>query len=182
MELEEFQLEDGEPDGAWKRDFVINDEDQCLWAMRKLAVSQRRIDTVKRQAQDEEHRIEMWVQQATRSDQATVLYFTEILTSYMLRLRALNGSKSLSLPDGEIKSRETPSRAVVEDLDLFIKWASDSGHSSWVRTKFEADLKAVKQSATPSGEVYTTSDGEVIEGLALVEGSISVTIDIIGKE
>jgi len=99
----------------------------------------------------------------------------------MLRLRD-EGRKSLILPDGEIKSRETPSRAVVEDLDVFIKWASDSGHSSWVRTKFEADLKAVKSEATASGEVYTTSDGEVIEGVRLIEGSVNVSFDINGKD
>lgn len=181
MELEEFQLSDGEPEEFNERTFVINDESQALWAMRKLAVSQRRIDTVNRQAKDETLRIELWVEQATRADKVTVLYFEEILTSYMLRLRD-EGRKSLILPDGEIKSRETPSRAVVEDLDVFIKWASDSGHSSWVRTKFEADLKAVKSEATASGEVYTTSDGEVIEGVRLIEGGVSVSFDINGKD
>ena len=182
MELEDFQLEDGTPEGFEERTFVINDEDGALWAMRKLAVSQRRIDTITRQAKDESLRIELWVDQAIRSDEVTVLYFTEVLSSYMLRLRALNGQKSLLLPDGEIKSRETPSRAVVEDLDVFLKWAKDSGHSEFIRLKEEADLNEIKAQGTASGEVYTTSDGEVIEGIRHQEGSVTVSFDINGKE
>jgi hypothetical protein len=177
MELEEFQLSDGEPEEFNERTFVINDESQALWAMRKLAVSQRRIDTVQRQAKDEIDRVAAWVEQATRADKVTVLYFEEILTSYMLRLRD-EGRKSLILPDGEIKSRETPSRAVVGDLGLFLKWCEDSGHMGWVRTKQEADLSLIKGVALPSGDVYTTSDGEVIEGLTHQEGSISVSFEI----
>ena len=180
MELEEFQIEDGEPDGAGERDYVINDENGALWAMRKLAVSQRRINTVNRQGKDETLRIELWVEQATRSDKVTVLYFEEILTSYMLRLRE-EGRKSLILPDGEIKSRETPSRAVVEDLEVFIKWAINSGHPELIRLKQEPDLKAVK-AFSANGETYTTPDGEVVEGIKAVEGSVSVSININGKE
>ena len=177
MELEDFQLEDGEPDGFGERDFVINDEDQALWAMRKLAVSQRRIDKVKRQARDETLRIDLWAEQATKADEKTAEYFTTILTSYMLRLRE-TGQKTLELPDGVIKSRETTSKAVVEDLDLFLKWAKDAGHPEFIRTKEDANLQEIKGEANPSGEVYTTADGEIIEGLRCVEGSISVLIEV----
>jgi phage host-nuclease inhibitor protein Gam len=180
MELEEFQLSDGEPEEFNERTFVINDESQALWAMRKLAVSQRRIDTVQRQAKDEIDRVAAWVEQATRADKVTVLYFEEILTSYMLRLRD-EGRKSLILPDGEIKSRETPSRAVVEDLDVFIKWAKES-HPEFIRTKEEADLNAMKQVSMAGGGMYMTLDGEVIEGIKAVEGSVSVSFDINGKD
>jgi phage host-nuclease inhibitor protein Gam len=176
MELEEFQLEDA-PDGAGERDFVINDEDQALWAMRKLAVCQRRVNTKKHQADKEKDRIDAWYGHATTPDLRQVQYFSEILTSYMLRLRE-EGRKSLELPDGTIKSRETPSRAVVGDLGLFLKWCEDSGHMGWVRTKQEADLSLIKGVALPSGDVYTTSDGEVIEGLTHQEGSISVSFEI----
>jgi phage host-nuclease inhibitor protein Gam len=180
MELEEFQLSDGEPEEFNERTFVINDESQALWAMRKLAVSQRRIDTVQRQAKDEIDRVAAWVEQATRADKVTVLYFEEILTSYMLRLRD-EGRKSLILPDGEIKSRETPSRAVVEDLDVFIKWAKES-HPEFIRTKEEADLNAMKQVSMAGGGMYMTLDGEVVEGIKAVEGSVSVSFDINGKD
>ena len=180
MELEEFQLSDGEPEEFNERTFVINDESQALWAMRKLAVSQRRIDTVQRQAKDEIDRVAAWVEQATRADKVTVLYFEKILTSYMLRLRD-EGRKSLILPDGEIKSRETPSRAVVEDLEVFIKWAINSGHPELIRLKQEPDLKAVK-AFSANGETYTTPDGEIVEGIKAVEGSVSVSFYINGKD
>jgi hypothetical protein len=39
-------------------------------------------------------------------------------------------------------------------------------------------LSLIKGVALPSGDVYTTSDGEVIEGLTHQEGSISVSFEI----
>jgi hypothetical protein len=42
-------------------------------------------------------------------------------------------------------------------------------------------LKAVK-AFSANGETYTTPDGEVVEGIKAVEGSVSVSFDINGKD
>ena len=177
--LNEFQLSDAEPEDFYSPSFVIEDESKAVWAMRKLAVSQRRIDTVNRQAQDEVARIERWVVQSTRSDRATVDYFSEVLGNYVKRLRE-DGQKSLSLPDGTVKSREIPEKVKVDDLDVFLKWAEQAGHGyGWVRVKKEADLTAIKAAVTFDGDsVIDSENGVVIAGLSHVPSSVSVTFEV----
>lgn len=180
--LEDFQLEDAQPEGFDSApDFVIRDENGATWAMRKLAVSQRRIDAVKRQAQDEHDRIERWVTHATKSDQSTVDYFTEALGNYVKRLRQEDGRKSISLPDGTVRSREVKESFKVEDLDTFVKWVEQSPDlvNKWLRTKVEANVQAVKAGVFYSGGlVVDSATGETIDGLSHVEGSISVSVEV----
>lgn len=177
--LSEFQLRDGAPEGFDERTFVINDEGQATWAMRKLAVSQRRIDVLKRQAQEEVARIERWVASATKSDQTTVEYFSGALEGYMRRIRLDDGRKSLSLPDGTVKSREVAEKVKVEDLDVFLKWAEQTGHLDWVRVKQEADLATMKSKVFYSGGcVVDGATGETIDGLSHVPASISVSVEV----
>jgi phage host-nuclease inhibitor protein Gam len=179
--LDVFQLRDAQPEEFEKRTFVINDESQAAWAMRKLAVAQRRIDQVRRQAQDEMDRITRWVEYATKSDQATVDYFSECLSSYIKRLRLEDGRKSLSLPDGNVKSREVPEKLKVDDLDAFLKWVDESPElaKKWTRTKREPDVSAIKSEVVYSnGLVVDNATGETIAGLSHVEGSISVTVEV----
>ena len=178
--LEDFQSRDGAPEGFADRTFVINDMAQATWAMRKLAVSQRRIDAVKRQAAEEIDRIERWVATATRSDQSTVEYFTQCLSNYIKRLRVDEDRKSLALPDGLVKSREVPEKIHVDDLDAFLKWADNAGDAyRWVRIKREIDMPQVKADVFYSaGCVVDTHTGETVEGLSHVPSSISVTVEV----
>ena len=179
--LEDFQLEDGAPEGFSSLTFAINDESQATWAMRKLAVSQRRINEVRKQAQDEHDRIDRWVAHATKSDQSTVDYFTEVLGNYVKRVRLEDGRKSISLPDGTVKSREVKESFKVEDLDAFVKWVEQSPDlvNKWLRMKWSADVASIKPHVFYSGGfVVDSATGETIDGLSHVEGSISVTVEV----
>ncbi len=181
VSLEDFQLEDGAPEGFSSLTFVINDEAQASWAMRKLAVSQRRINDVKRQASEEHYRIDRWVTHATKSDQSTVDYFTEVLASYVKRVRFEEGRKSLRLPDGTVKSREVKETFKVADVDLFLKWVDESPDlaAKWVRVKREVDIASVKDGVFYSGDaVVDSATGETVEGLVHVPGSVSVTVEV----
>ena len=178
MSLEDFQLTDAEPEGV-NEGFVITTESQAAWAMRKLAVAQRRIDQVSRHAAEEVDRIERWKAYATKTDQATVDRFTALLSSYIIRLRD-EGRKSLALPDGNVKSREVPEKIKVDDLETFLKWAEMSGHGyAWTRVKKEIDLAKVKKDVFYSGELVVDAEtGETVEGLSHVEASVSVTVEV----
>ena len=60
--LEDFLAQDGQPEDFGSDDYAIKNDDEALWAVRRIAQSQRRIDEVKRQAQIELDRINRWVE------------------------------------------------------------------------------------------------------------------------
>ncbi len=181
MSLEDFQLIDAAPEGFSSQTFVINDEGQATWAMRRLASAQRHIDAVKRQADEEHDRIDRWFAHATKSDQSTVEYFTEVLGNYVKRLRVEDGRKSIYLPDGTVKSREVKETFKVEDADAFFKWVDESPElaAQWVRLKREPDITTIKAGVVYSdGLVVDSATGETIDGLVHVPGGVSVTVEV----
>ena len=174
--LEEFLLDAGQPENFDPTTFIINDEDQALWAMRNLAVAQRKIDAIEFRASQERQRIDSWCEMSTKSSRNTVQYFELALESFAVRMRE-EGVKTLTFPDGYVSSRSTPAKVVVENSELFLKWASET-HPEWIRTKREPDIAAIKSGATLVQGSVVDSSGEVAEGLLSVDGSVSVTITV----
>jgi len=161
--------------------FTIGSEEEALWAMRKLAQSQRRIDEVKRLAQIEIDRINVWIEHNTSDNQRQVSFYETALSDYLISVRenSADGRKKLDFPDGVVSSRVTPSKVEVADLESFVRWAEENGHSDWVRVKREADVSTIKKVVDFSGEsVIDPRTGLTVSGLNHVEGGISVTVKV----
>ena len=180
-ELTEFLLDDGKPadfEGT-ERTYVINDEDGAIWAMRNLASAVRRLNDIKRQAADEVDRITRWVELTSKSPQNTVEYFEKALKEFMVRLREETGRKSLELPDGTVKSRQSSASVEILDIETFIKWAENNGHAGWVRVKKEIDKAAVRDGVEFIGDaVLDNLTGEVVDGVTVSPESVSVSITV----
>ena len=175
--LEDFLLEAGQPENFDPTTFIINNETEGQWAMRSLAVAQRKIDAIEYRAATERERIDTWCELSTKSSRNTVQYFELALESFAVRMRE-EGVKTLTFPDGYVSSRSTPAKVIVENADLFFKWCEGSGHDDWVRVKKEVDVSAIKSMSYLEHGVVIDSSGEVAEGLMSVDGSVSVTITV----
>jgi phage host-nuclease inhibitor protein Gam len=164
-----------------ERTLTITTDDEALWAMRRLAQAQRRIDEVKRQAQVELDRINAWVESNIATHGKARDFFDLALSDYLISVRQneADGRKSLDFPDGVATSRITPPKVAVTDAEAFLTWAEANGHSDWVRVKREADISTIKKVADYEGEaVLDPASGQVIAGLQHTEGGISVTVKV----
>ena len=189
-ELDDYMVDLGTPDGfdvqeqisgTAERTFVLNNDDDALWAMRSFAQATRRLADIDSQAQRQISRVNDWKASVGRSHEAKLEYFKGILTSYMLRVRddATDGRKSLAFPDGDITSRPTQPSIKVEDLDAFIAWAESSDHSDWLRVKKEPDIKSIKPLIDIADDaIVDPATGSIVEGLTAVEGGMSVTFKV----
>lgn len=182
-DLSDYLAEAGQPTSFVDVDtaFAINNDDEALWAMRRLARSQRRIDEVKRLAQIEIDRINIWVADNSVSSEREIEYFDKILSEYLIRLREddQDGRKKLDFPDGVISSRINPDKVAVEDVEAFLAWAEANGKSDWVRVKREADVSSIKKVVDYSdGLVIDPLTGEIVLGLSHVAGGISTSVKV----
>jgi len=184
LDLGEYLDDAGKPAGFTNTEdttFAINNDDEALWAMRRLAVAQRRIDEVKRLAQLELDRINLWVSDKSRSSEHEIEYFERVLGEYLIRVRdnELDGRKKLDFTDGTISSRVSPPKVSVEDAEAFLAWAEANGHDEWVRVKREADVATIKKVVDFSGDsVIDPVTGEVVAGLSHVEGGVTVSVKV----
>ena len=129
-DLTDYLLEQGQPASFTEIDdtkFAINNDDEALWAMRRLAKAQRHIDEIQRLASIEIERITQWVVDSTSSSNNEIDYLDQVLTNYVLRVREdeNDGRKKLEFPDGTITTRQTSDKVVVEDAEAFIAWVAD---------------------------------------------------------
>jgi hypothetical protein len=164
-----------------ERALTITSDDEALWAMRRLAQAQRRIDEVKRMAQVELDRINAWVEANTTKHGREVEFFDLALSDYLITVRQneQDGRKSIDFPDGTLTSRITPSKVAVTDAEAFLAWAEANGHSEWVRVKREADVSAIKKVADFDGtSVIDPTTGTPVAGLQHTEGGISVSVKV----
>lgn len=174
--LSEFLLEDGTPEGFAAETFVVNDEDQALWAMRKLAGAQRQIVASSHRAEAEHKRIDAWYEQVTKAPESTKEYFSGLLTAYAIRQRE-NGVKSLSYPDGYVKTRSAGGNIAIRDDAAFVAWAQSTGHNELLRIKAEPSLADIKKSALFDGDSVVI-DGEVVESLRITPSEVSVSFTV----
>ena len=190
LSLEDYLILDGAPDALMGIDDavseqisapVINNDDEALWAMRRLAQAQRRIEAVKAQAQVEIDRINRWIENNTISQARTVERIERLLGDYLMTVREdeTDGRKKLDFPDGTVSSRLTPSKVAVDDAEAFIAWAEANGKTEWIRVKREADVSTIKKVVDYNGdEVIDPISGTVIEGLSHTEGGISISVKV----
>ena len=190
LSLEDYLILDGAPDALMGIDDavseqisapVINNDDEALWAMRRLAQAQRRIEAVKAQAQVEIDRINRWIENNTISQARTVERIERLLGDYLMTVREdeTDGRKKLDFPDGTVSSRVTPSKVAVDDAEAFIAWAEANGKTEWIRVKREADVSTIKKVVDYNGdEVIDPISGTVIEGLSHTEGGISISVKV----
>ena len=159
--------------------FTIENLESANRAMRKLANAQARIEAKRELALKEAAKISDWFNTSTKSDADTVRFFEESLKSYMMKVRAETGEKSISLPDGEVSSRTINAKAEVVDKDLFLKWCENNERGQWVRVTLSPDLSALKGEVEFSGDLcIDTLTGEIVEGLVAIEADIAVSVKL----
>lgn len=163
----------------------LANDDEALWTMRRLAVAQREINRITRQAKAEIERINEWYRANVISAEDTVQTCEALLNEYLVRVRAdsADGIKSLTFPDGVISSRPVPNRVEVLDADAFIAWAKDDVLTEeFVRVKEEVALNKLKGMVDmdpDNNRVLMATNGREIPGLGVVKGGISTSIRIV---
>ena len=166
--------------------FSIESLNGAIFALRRLALAQEKIESAKAIADAEKAKIDDWVEMSTRVARESSLFFEQALKDFMARVREesvakigeRDATKSISLPNGELTSRAIPAKAQVTDEELFVKWCLANHRESWIRTKESANLAALKDEVNFVGDLVVDSSGVVIEGLTAIEADVSVTVKV----
>ena len=175
LSVNEFEIDEHE---ELKESFRIIDDAGAVWAMRKLAVEQQKIQTNYDIAERENARVDRWLNKVNAKPQQSVDYFTAILIEYARSQRAESGRKSIQLPHGVVKSRVTNPKIKVEDVELFIKWAETNSLADLVRIKKEPAVSDFKTVFEISGDkAVHVATGEIVEGVVIAPESINFSVE-----
>jgi phage host-nuclease inhibitor protein Gam len=155
------------------------DDMQAMWSMRAYVESARQITEAKELARVEHERIDAWVVAVTTPLSQKAAYHERLLSTYAKWQRS-EGRLSLSFPTGDVQTRKVGAKAVVEDADAFIAWATENGHEDWIRVKpevREVNLKGLAGHLDFNGSAAVDpASGIAIPGLSATEESVGVSI------
>jgi hypothetical protein len=156
--------------------FRIQNDDQAVWAMRKLSAASKRIQEIKHIADSEIERIQSWAEQQSREPLRDSDYFEAILIEYG-RGQRIEGRKSVSTPYGTIKSRTAPPAFEV-DKDAFLEWAK-ANRPDLVRVKEEPNVADMKAVLEVSGDnAIDPESGEVVPGVKVTGHDVRFSVEV----
>lgn len=155
-------------------DFKVDNLDTAAWTMRKYRSLAQRMAANSALAEAEHMRIDAWLERTNAPIESRLEYFADHLRAFALSRRA-EGQKSISLPDGEVKTRTTSPTFEV-DKARFLEWAEEQKREDLVRVSVSPDMAAIKKSLVADGSsAIDPASGEIVPGLSPVPESVSVT-------
>lgn len=155
--------------------FRVDSPEKAAVVMRKYRKLAQRKQQNERLAQMEQERIERWLTGANASVEAQLEYLEGHLTAWAMAERA-NGTKSVTLPDGNIKTKAVTGAYEV-DKSVFLEWAQESKRDDLLRVTYSPDMTAIKSNVVADGgKAVDALTGEVVPGLQPTPDRVNVTI------
>lgn len=156
-------------------DFRVDTLEQAQNVMRKYRALAQRVAANEALADAEHDRIIAWKDSANAGLLSRMEWYEEHLKAYALSLRA-QGQKSVSLPDGEIKTRLSSPTFEV-DKARFVEWAQEQKREDVLRVAVSPNLAAIKTAFVADGSAAVDpATGEVVPGLIPVPESVTVSL------
>jgi hypothetical protein len=151
--------------------FSINDKEQAIWALRKIAIIERVRKEAREAAQAEIKRIQDWLaDEEKRADQDRA-YLDELLEQYHRAVLKDNPKlKTIKLPHGELQIRKQQPEYLKEDSALAV-YVKTNRPELLIPQEPKVDWSTLKKSlqATDDGRAVDTETGEIVPGVSITE-------------
>lgn len=150
--------------------FRIDNDGAADWALRKLAVIEKRMADADALADEEIQRVQEWLAQKRDEYERDRAWFDEQLEDYHRRVLEEDGKrKTIKLPAGTLHARKLPDNVEIADVDAFVAWARGE-REDFIRTSYAVDKAALKQAVL--------KDGEAIDGVTKVDGETTFKVEV----
>jgi phage host-nuclease inhibitor protein Gam len=147
---------------------------RCDWHLRRIGRLTRERDTLDAVYKAELERLQLRHENRRTILEAAIAWHEAPLISYAAMRREMDGTKTLELPHGVIRSRTTKALSIrVDDTDAVIAWAGDS-LPDVVLYRPHVDKRALT--------VYVMASGEVPPGVTLVPPTTTYTVTAEGGD
>jgi len=177
-ELENVLLEAfEEPQQSEERErFRLTDENMANWALRKVAKARAEYEKAAKVAEAEVKRIDDWLNSRKRDLERTEEFFGGLLTEYYLPQHMENPrQKTFKLPAGQVQIRAQQPDYVRDEAKL-IAWLKGNDMAGYVEIVEKVRWGDLKKQLKQLGDKMLSPDGEVVDGILVVDRGLKVNI------
>ena len=177
-ELENVLLEAfEEPQQPEERErFRLTDENMANWALRKVAKARAEYEEAAKVAEAEVRRIDDWLNSRKRDLERTEEFFGGLLAGYYLPQHMENPrQKTFKLPAGQVQIRAQQPDYVRDEAKL-IAWLKGNDMAGYVEIVEKLRWGDLKKQLKQLGDKMLSPDGEVVDGILVVDRGLKVNI------
>jgi phage host-nuclease inhibitor protein Gam len=158
--------------------FVIQTKEQASWVLRKLAKIRKEMAENQAVAEAEIKRTKKPLEEVNGSLEKEAEYFANLLQVYHRTVLEENPkAKTIKLPFGTLKARQQQPE-YVRDEEKLLAWTKQNRPDA-VKVKESVDWTKLKETISNVVDgLAITEDGEVIEGVKVVERGVKFTVEV----
>ena len=161
-EVEQIVFESDLPQESPDAGFLIDTQEKATWAARKILQAEGRINERSELAKSYKSRIDRWLAEANRRDEASIESLSSLLTPYLRdELAGSTKRRSIDLLGARLGFRKLPERIEVVDPEKAISYC-ETNHPEAVVVKKDLSRSELRRIALK---------GEFIPGVVLDGGT-----------
>jgi len=157
-----------------RKSFKITDLEKANWALRKISALNKGIAEIQGLAKYEHIRIDFWLDNTVESKKKSILFFEGLLKDYFKEERAKDKKFKISTPYGSVTSKKQ--QPVWECDGTAIQALEELGLSELIEIKKSIKKSEIKKALKAVNGKAVTEDGEIVEGITIVEQEEKITI------
>lgn len=155
--------------------FRVDSAEKASVVMRQYRRLAQKVERNEALAKAEHQRIDRWLENTNFPIDGQMDFLRGHLEAWAMKERA-EGSKSVHLPDGSIRTRKSDERYIV-DAATFTAWAQEAKREDLLRVRYSPDMAAITKSViVDTGRVVDPLSGEVIPGVSTLPEDVTITI------
>lgn len=155
--------------------FRVDSAEKAAIVMRKYRRLAQKLQQNEGLAKSEHDRIDRWLENTNAPIEGQMDFLYGHLEAWAMSQRA-EGHKSVSLPDGSIKTRKQDNRYEI-DKSTFLAWAQEAKREDLMRVSYAPNMTAIKDAViVDGGKAIDPASGEVIPGVSPLPDHVSVTV------
>jgi len=149
--------------------FIIDTDEKAEWALQKISQEKTDCERMKAVCERMIESYKIKIEDAQTRYENNTSYLKGMLQRYMdtVKTKDSKTQKTYALPSGKLKIKYQQPEYVRDD-EVLIKWLKEN-KVSYIKTKETPDWSNLKKLLSVSGEKVVDENGEIVEGVTVVE-------------
>ena len=150
--------------------FVIDSDEKAEWALRKISEEKAEIRRYINVCESMINEYKTKIERAQEEFQNKTSFLEGQLLKYFetVEYNATKTQKTYTLPSGKLKLRYL-SPQYKRDDEQFLKWLKENSMQEFVKVEEKPNWAEFKKRTKVTGESLVTEDGQIVEGITVVQ-------------
>jgi len=159
--------------------FVVDNDKKAEWALQKIREKKAEMERYTSVCDEMIHEYEQKKKEAQERYEQETAYFKSQLAQYFESVpkRKTKTQEIYELPGGTLR-KKYPAPQYKRDDKKLVEWLKSSGRNDLIKISESADWANLKKSITVKDDMVITEDGEIVEGIEVVERPPTFEVEV----